>query len=175
MENIFEIVLTTGLIGIFISTIVNLYISFRNLKAQKDLETHKVSLSFIEEKLKLLRDLRSKVTGLTDMKPVYQALTGKNSKKGYEYLGYERTKYLQNADSYKEIRFCFPSDIREKIDKRIEQFNSLDDKVGIYLLNSLNKKTMKGKIPKDIHASLKLEFEQMWTYGRELIKAIDEH
>jgi len=57
-RKIIEIMVTSGLLGVLMTTTANLVISYRSLHGQKEIETHKAFVSFTRERFDLLNSNR---------------------------------------------------------------------------------------------------------------------
>lgn len=174
MDNLFRIIITSGLLGILISTIANLIISIKTLRSQRKLESDKAYYSFLKEKLDLLKNARSSIKYARDFTPLYEALRNP-VKNAEEFLVEAKTEYLHDVDTYKAIRCCFSNNDREKLDKLIKNIESLELKRLNCILANWDREKTKEKVPPGIiQPPLKQEFELIKKFEKALDEAIDK-
>ncbi len=128
MNDWFTILITSGVIGILISSLINLFISLKTIRSQRDITSFKAYVDFLKEKVDLLRNLRSTVARLrsSNLVDVLVIYNHGDKDKASSWLEEEKRKFVEEADAYKEIRYCFAKPRREKLDRLLKQIGPID-------------------------------------------------
>ncbi len=147
MNDLMTILLGSGLVGIFITTLGNLLISLKNLHAQQKLQTQKVALDFLKDKIEELRKTRTTLSKPVSSKPYYEAIKSNDIKKLTQCVKKDISDYHEEMRAYKDIRFYFPPKNRKALDAYIRKIDLLENQIGLYLANNIESAEKDDKVP----------------------------
>jgi hypothetical protein len=150
-------ILTVGLTGLFVSMMINQYVSVETLRAQQNLESYRVYLTFLESKLNRLEEVNR---DMTEMAAAGIESAGKNEPAGKAAEAAEKDAENRCESlrlSYRTVRHFFSDDSRRELDVLAEN---------IYAMRA-EKTARKGRPPEN-YVRLAEAFEKAYT------KAVDE-
>jgi hypothetical protein len=131
MNDWFIILITSGIVGILITSLINLFIAFKMIRSQRGTTQFKAHVDFLKEKSDLLRNLRSTVIGFSSSQTLLdldllKILKDHNTAEALIRLKDERGKFDKKVAAYKEIRYCFAKHQREKLDELLKEIRFTD-------------------------------------------------
>ena len=176
MAGLFEIIVASGLISIFISTLANCILTTKTLNAQKNLENQKSSLTFLKEKVDILRNTRASFRDHTSGKigVAIEGIYEKDPNKALKFFVDQIPEYSLTVESYKSIRYCFSNNLRETLDDLINHLERLDPETKTFFENYLGDEKNIEKINSELNKLVIREYTLLVEFEKTLLNAIDE-
>ena len=129
MDKLFKILLVSGVIGILISSLTNLFISLRGLREQRRAQNFSARLDFFRTKLTSLTSLRDALYEHKSVRRIHDIINFLASAKdeeekkvmAAEWLDFERSNHTVRVDLYRKNRYLFSQAKRTSLDATIEK------------------------------------------------------
>ena len=133
-----KLIATPGLIGAIFAAITALILSVKNHRAIQHLESHKVRLGFVKEKLDLLRNTRKELPKASSLKLAFEAVASNSAEHIKPFVEEIREDYLLRLRIFEEIRYCFSKSDRDSMDKHISKIKEKDSFINSHFLHATN-------------------------------------
>lgn len=176
-RQLLNIFIASGLLGIFITSITNLYISYKSLSLQTKVEEYKVSLEFHKEKLDILREIRPTVayTSLEDPRLIAEKIKNKKDVKALgEYLIKWKEEYDSARKTYEKFAYLFSKDKREKLNSLNNEVKAKQNQLSRYFFNQEKKDLDDPQKSSEALLETLYAVISMGNFQSSLIDAIDE-
>jgi hypothetical protein len=143
MNDTMKFLLTSSIVGILLTSIINLIISIKSLKHQKEVESYKASISFLNGKLNSLMKIKPLISEFTSMEDLYNSVKesdeSKSSESAFKWLMNNRNAYLKQREVFKKIKSYLPPKSRILLETCAKEIDDIESKQGEYITLNMNK------------------------------------
>lgn len=114
---------------ILFGIIVNIFISYRSLKASRNLESVKSALSFREKAIALLHEAQSELMEPFDLSSINKLIMTGDDKAFYDALKQIRDEYIMVNISHSKIEYLFNLIVRQELNNYKKEADRADSEV----------------------------------------------
>jgi len=122
-------------IAILIGILVNLYISYKNLLAFRNLEVLKSALSFRENAIEKLSKVQAELPMNIDKSFATKALLKNDSKAAAECIKLKKEEYMKAYNLHSTVRHLFGTELRLELDEEKNVADKLENEAYQLLLS----------------------------------------
>jgi hypothetical protein len=184
MEGIYKTLIASGIIGVLISSLINLIVSLRGFKEQRDVKMLSAKFDFLRDKMVALRQIRGELIALKSTEPKEIILNiisetddeKERHKRAGKWMTKEFNRHKYRKDLFRKNNFFFTKEERKSLEEVLRNIRFPEEITEMWMVVNPqgNEKLSKEK---QLEIGLKLlghRFDLIHTYEETLLEYIDK-
>jgi hypothetical protein len=184
MEGIYKTLIASGIIGVLISSLINLIVSLRGFKEQRDVKMLSAKFDFLRDKMVALRQIREELIDLksTESKEIILNIIFETDdekerhKRAGKWMTKEFNKHKYRKNLFRKNSFFFTKEERKSLEEVLRNIGFPEEITEMWMVANPqgNEKLSKEK---QLEIGLKLlghRFDLIHTFEETLLEYIDK-
>lgn len=180
MDELFKILVASGVVGILISSLTNLFISLRGFEEQRRARDFSARLEFFRTKLTSLVSLRDTLYEHKSVHKVHDVVNFLSSAKDDEerkakavqWLDSERSNHTGRVNLYRKNKYLFSEANRRSLDTKIEKIEFPEMISDLWMVSECSKSAPSERTEEMTGLSAERQMEigmRVWSYRLTLV------